>query len=118
MEKTIKQNDIIQLEIIDYGINGEGVARTGGVVVFVPFAMKGETIKAKITFVKKDFATAELVEVVTGSPFRVKPVCNRFSRCGGCNLLHISYEEQIRMKKNILRTTLKKNTKADFEVED
>lgn len=116
--ETIKQNDILILDIIDYGINGEGVAKHGGIVVFVPFAIKGECIKAKITYVKRAYATAELVEVLSESHFRQKPVCNRFIRCGGCNLLHLAYEEQLRLKKEILNTTLKKNIGGEFTISD
>ena len=53
MKKVIKQDDILTLDIVDYGINGEGIAKYKGVVIFIPFAMKGERIEAKITYVKR-----------------------------------------------------------------
>lgn len=114
----IKQNDILELDIIDYGSNGEGVARHEGVVIFVPFAIKGERAKVKITYVKRAFATAQLLEVIKASPFRQQPVCNRFMRCGGCNLLHIKYDEQLRLKKGILDTALRKNIYDELAIAD
>lgn len=112
----LKQNDIVILDIIDYGMNGEGIAKKDGIVIFVPFAMKGERIKAKITYVKKSFATAKLVDLIIQSKDRIESPCNRFGRCGGCNLLHIRYEEQLNLKKNQLKTTLRKNMGKDIEV--
>lgn len=104
----MKQGDKLTFEITGYGINGEGVARLSGFVVFIPFAMRGETVLARIVHVKKSFAYAVLLSVTEKSPFRVEPVCNRYGKCGGCNLLHAEYGEQLRIKKENLIGTLKK----------
>ncbi|NCA66566.1 MAG: 23S rRNA (uracil(1939)-C(5))-methyltransferase RlmD [Clostridia bacterium] len=114
----MKQGDIITLNITDYGSNGEGIARHDGCVVFVPFAVKGERIRAKVKFVKKSFANAELIAVEETSPLRVNPPCNRFTRCGGCHIMHIDYSEQLKLKRDALINTLRKNYKASFTVDD
>lgn len=109
MKKVIKQDDILTLDIVDYGINGEGIAKYKGVVIFIPFAMKGERIEAKITYVKRDFATAKLLKIIEQSSLRKDYPCNRFIKCGGCNLLHVDYGEQLALKRNTLENTLKKS---------
>ena len=67
-------------------------------VVFVPFVIVGETVEVEITEVKKNFARARLLRVITPSPDRVEPQCRYFGACGGCQYQHIAYAEQLRMK--------------------
>ena len=67
-------------------------------VVFVPFVIVGETVEVEITEVKKNFARARLLRVITPSPERVEPQCRYFGACGGCQYQHIAYAEQLRMK--------------------
>ncbi len=114
----MKQDDILELTIADYGFNGEGIARLDSFVIFVPFALVGERVKAKVKHVKKSFAYADLLEVLIPSEHRVNPPCNRFTRCGGCDLMHISYPEQLRIKKKVFENTIRKNYKGDFIIED
>src|ERR1019366_4284427 len=58
----------------------------------------GETVEAEITEVKKNFARAKLLRVLTPSPERVAPECRYFMNCGGCQYQHVSYAEQLRVK--------------------
>ena len=67
-------------------------------VVFVPFVLVGETVEVEITELKKNFARARLLQILTPSPERVEPQCRYFGACGGCQYQHISYAEQLRMK--------------------
>ncbi len=84
--------------ISDLAFGGEGVARIGEFVVFVPFVATGETVEVEITEVKKRFARARLVRVVQPSPERVTPPCRYFGDCGGCQYQHIDYPAQLRLK--------------------
>ena len=68
-------------------------------MVFVPFVITGETVEAEITEVKKNFARAKLVRVVTSSAeHRVKPACRYFGACGGCQYQHMDYGQQLCVK--------------------
>lgn len=86
------------LTIVDIAFGGEGVAREGELVIFVPFVMIGEEVEAEITEVKKSFARARLLRVLRPSPERVQPQCPYFGDCGGCQYQHISYSAQLRIK--------------------
>ncbi len=97
----------VTVSIEDIAFGGEGVARVEGLVVFVPFVLVGEKVVAKITEVKKAFARARLIEVVTPSPDRVRPECRYFGACGGCQYQHMAYAVQ--------RTTKRKQVADLFE---
>lgn len=88
----------IDLEIQDVAFGGKGVARDQGKAVFVPFTIDGERVTAKIVREKKQFAEAELVELLDPSSHRVAPECPYFGRCGGCSYQHIAYEHQLELK--------------------
>ena len=86
------------LTIHDIAFGGEGVGRMDDFVVFVPFVIVGETVEAEITEVKRNFARAKLLHVITPSPERVEPPCQYFTRCGGCQYQHMDYATQLQMK--------------------
>jgi len=94
----LKLTDKITLTIHDLAFGGEGVGRLDDFVVFVPFVIVGETVEAEITEVKKNFARAKLSRVITPSPERVKPECQYFTQCGGCQYQHMEYAAQLRYK--------------------
>ncbi len=98
MGVSLKLGDKISLTIHDLAFGGEGVGRSEELVVFVPFVIVGETVEVEITELKKNFARARLVRVITPSPERVEPQCRYFGACGGCQYQHISYAEQLRVK--------------------
>jgi len=88
----------IEVTIQDIAFGGQGVARDAGKAVFIPFTIDGERVTAKIVREKKQFAEAELIEVLDPSPERVAAPCPYFGRCGGCTYQHISYAHQLELK--------------------
>ena len=88
----------VELTIHDVAFGGKGVARDEGKAVFVPFTIDGERISARVVREKKQFAEAELTEILDPSPQRVTPECPYFGRCGGCSYQHISYAHQLELK--------------------
>lgn len=87
-----------ELTIHDVAFGGKGVARDGGKAVFVPFTIEGERVSARIVREKKQFAEADVVELLDPSPHRVVAPCPYFGRCGGCSYQHISYDHQLELK--------------------
>jgi tRNA/tmRNA/rRNA uracil-C5-methylase (TrmA/RlmC/RlmD family) len=88
----------VDLKIHDVAFGGKGVARENGKAVFIPFTIEGESVSARITREKKQFAEAEVVDLRERSPHRVEPPCPYFSRCGGCAYQHIAYAHQLEIK--------------------
>lgn len=115
---ALEKNDIIQGEVCDFTSDGEGVVKVDGYAVFVPFAIKGEIIRAKINFTKKGYAVAELLEVLTPSPHRVKPKCPYFGTCGGCDIQHLDTPTQCELKRAGVESALKRNGGLDVKVDD
>jgi len=95
---SLKIGDKINLTIHDLAFGGEGVGRIEEFVVFVPFVITGETVEAEITELKKSFARARLLRVLTPARERVAPQCQYFGACGGCQYQHIDYAAQLRFK--------------------
>lgn len=91
--------DHVLLEITDLAFGGEGVARLGEFVVFVPFALPGERVEAKLTEVRPRFARGMVSRRWTHSPERVAPRCPYFGECGGCQYQHLDYAAQLRWKR-------------------
>ena len=86
------------IDIHGTGSSGEGVGRYEGFTVFVPYALPNETVQVKINLVKKSYAVGDIVSVITPSAERVAPQCEVYGDCGGCQLQHASYTEQLRLK--------------------
>jgi 23S rRNA (uracil1939-C5)-methyltransferase len=111
----------IKIEKMIYG--GEGLGRLPadesgrGKTVFVPFVLAGETAEVQAVETKPSFVRAELVEVTNRSPKRIEPGCEYFGRCGGCQYQHTSYDEQLKIKAEILRETLLRGAKLELPVE-
>jgi 23S rRNA (uracil1939-C5)-methyltransferase len=67
-----------------------------------------ETARVKITTVKQKYAVAELVRLISGSPFRVQPFCPVFGICGGCQVQHLSYPAQLAWKRDVVQNALQR----------
>ena len=100
MDKPVE----IILTALSYG--GEAIGRHDGRAVFVPFALPGETVRVRIVEERKNFARAELLEVVKASPERIAPRCQHYGICGGCHYQHLPYAAQLRLKTDIVRDQL------------
>jgi 23S rRNA (uracil1939-C5)-methyltransferase len=105
----------VDIEKMVYG--GQGMGHTNGKVVFVPFAAPGDRVTVEILREKKNYLEGELQTIEKQSPARVQPFCAVFGRCGGCQLQHLSYGDQISAKEENLRGALRPLLrKSTFEV--
>ena len=97
---------------------GAGLARFGNFPIFVDNAAPQEKVLAEIYSINKNFAKAKIIEILEPSKSRVKPFCAMANICGGCCWQHISYEEQLKQKKQIVQETIKKIALEDIEIKD
>lgn len=104
----------IQLTIDRIAYGGEGVGRHGGLVVFVPLAAPGDTVRVMITERRKRFARGRVEALISSSPVRRQPECRHFGDCGGCQLQHISYEAQLQAKAHFIRDALARIGRLDW----
>ncbi|HXZ78891.1 MAG TPA: 23S rRNA (uracil(1939)-C(5))-methyltransferase RlmD [Terriglobales bacterium] len=107
----------LTIEKLVYG--GDGLARLAPdeqgrrKTVFVPLVLPGERVDAEIVEDRPAFARAQLKQVLDSAPFRILPLCPYFARCGGCHYQQASYEDQLRLKGEILRETLARIAKLE-----
>ncbi len=102
MEETVcpvRVGEEVTISVRDLGVHGEGIGSVDGFTVFVPGALPGEIVAAKITLVKKAYAVGRLTDISEPSPARVPPACSVYELCGGCQLSHLSYEGQLAAKR-------------------
>ena len=114
----LKKNDELIVDIIDYGANGEGIAKVDGYTIFINRALKNEKCKIHITKVLKDYGFAKLVEVIESSKYRKESDCNTYVRCGGCALRHIDYEETLKIKQSKVQNLINKTLDNKVDVEE
>lgn len=102
----LNKNDLVTVEIIDIGTDGEGIGKVDGYPLFIKDAIVGDIVEARITKTKKQYAYARVEKVVKPSPFRVEPRCKFHRQCGGCQIQAFDYEKQLAFKENKVKNNL------------
>lgn len=104
----VKKNEYIDLEFVDLTHEGNGVGKIDGYPVFVPYGLPGEKAKVKIIKVKKNIAFGKLIDLIEPSEDRIEPPCEVFYQCGGCQIQHMTYEHQLKMKQKQVQDVMHK----------
>ena len=94
--------------VLSVGMNREGILRDEGKTVFVPFTIVGEKIKYRILKVSAKCAYGKVLDVLTPAEERVRPKCPVFGKCGCCQLQHIKYANQLKIKEDNVATCFRK----------
>jgi 23S rRNA (uracil1939-C5)-methyltransferase len=94
---------------------GDGLGFIDGKAVFIPGVLPGERVRVRVVQHRRDFDRAVLVDVLEASVHRVAPSCRYAGVCGGCDWLHIGYEEQLRQKVSIVSEALKRTGHIERE---
>lgn len=106
----------LTIEKLIYG--GDGLARNSeGKTVFVPLVLPGEEVTAAVEEEKPGFSRASVETLVTPSEKRIQPGCAYFGNCGGCHYQHTGYENQLEIKRAILRETFQRTGKFEWKDE-
>lgn len=114
----VEKNKEYIVNIVDNGYEGEGIAKIDNYTIFINGAIKGEKIKALIIKVNSSHAFGKIVEIIEKSSSRVESDCNTYKRCGGCNLRHMTYENTLKLKQNIVQNLINKELKTEIEVKE
>lgn len=112
----INKNDVIKGKVIDLTHEGHGVIKLDRYPIFVPNVLIDEEVEFKVIKVKKNFAIGKLLKVLKQSEQRVTPPCIYYEKCGGCQLQHMSYESQLKMKKQQVVNLFHKKAKLEETV--
>jgi 23S rRNA (uracil1939-C5)-methyltransferase len=97
-------DDTFELTLDEMAHGGSAIGHHDRRAIFVPYAIPGERITARITDDRSRYAFAEGVAVLEPSPHRVTPRCPHFGpkRCGGCHFQHIDYAAQLDFKRDVV----------------
>ena len=102
----MKKDDILELEIIDIGSDGQGIGKADGFTLFVKDAIIGDIVKAKIIKMKKNYGYGRLMEIVSPSNLRTEPKCEFHRQCGGCQIQAMNYDAQLKFKQDKVRNNI------------
>lgn len=110
MEKIIKG------KCIDYTYDGMGIVKNDNEVIFVPYLLINEEAEIKIIKKEKSYYVGEIIKITNQSKERQESTCPYFYDCGGCHLLHMSYDEQVKFKEKHVQNCIKRIGGIDKEV--
>lgn len=110
-----RKEDLITIVIEDVGIDGAGIGKIDGFTFFVKDAVIGDTVEAKIMKVKKGYAYARLLNIVTPSTERTEPKCQYHKQCGGCQIQALNYKRQLLFKADKVKNNLQRIGGFSFE---
>ncbi len=99
------------VDIIDDDSNGNGIARLNNFVIFVSYALKCEKVEIEITSINKRFANAKIINIINKSDLRCNINCACYDKCGGCNFLHTTFDNEKQLKLNEINKLFNINVK-------
>lgn len=111
---VVKNEDYI-IDIEALGYEGEGIGKVDNFTVFVKGALEGEKVQVKIIKINKNFAFGKLINIIKSSEYREEPVCKIYNRCGGCQLQHLNYKEQLNFKRKRVEDCIERIGKLEID---
>jgi len=104
----VTKDQELELHVESLAYGGNGVARSNGFVVFVRRGLPGDTVRARVTKVKRSHAEALATEVLEAGPLRVEAPCAHYPACGGCRFQDLAYEAQVAAKADQVAEALRR----------
>ncbi|MBN2183774.1 MAG: class I SAM-dependent RNA methyltransferase [Candidatus Krumholzibacteriota bacterium] len=106
----------VKIKKVVYG--GLGLTHHDGKTLFIPYTAPGDIVEFKVTEAKKKCLFGEVSRILEPSPARITPECPVFGICGGCHLLHMSYADELEVKKETVLENLSKIGKIKTGIEN
>jgi 23S rRNA (uracil1939-C5)-methyltransferase len=106
--KNMETGSVYKLRLESIAPGGDALGRFDGKPVFVKGGASDETVCCRLVEERKTWARAEILEITEPSPVRIEKTCPYYGKCGGCNLQHIEYEAQLKVKVNIIKEILRR----------
>lgn len=102
----VRKNETYVATVTDQTVAGDGVVKIKSYPIFVKGGVKGDEIRLKVTKTNKTYGFGELTEILKPSKNRRTPICPSFSSCGGCSLMHMTYDAQLRFKSDFVLSNI------------
>jgi 23S rRNA (uracil1939-C5)-methyltransferase len=107
-ERITQQGDRVTLSLTSWGRLGEAMAEFDGHNVFVAGGIPGEKVVAEVVKIHRKYVSAKVVAVIDASPDRVEPPCPYYGECTGCQWQHLSYDAQLKTKREKVTDALQR----------
>ena len=105
-----------KIESLDH--YGRGITKVNNKITFVNNALPGEIVNLKINKEKKKYIEAEIIEIVENSKDRISVNCPYYNLCGGCNIMHLTYINQLKFKQNKIKNIVSKYLNNNIKIND
>lgn len=92
---------------------GRGISYCDDKIIFIENALHNEIVDAEITYFNKKYLEGKVNSIEIKSEDRINPICQYYDICGGCNLLHMNYDNQLKFKYNKVTEIVHKYLKED-----
>ncbi|AQY51570.1 RNA methyltransferase [Listeria weihenstephanensis] len=116
MGAPVSKNECLDVVFEDLTHDGNAVAKIDGYPIFVPQGLPEEKAQIKVIKTNKNYGFGKIIELTQESADRVRPPCAVYSQCGGCQLQHLSYDGQLRVKQKQVAQVMRRIGKQDVEV--
>ena len=115
MSRKRKELPILEdVTITDVAAEGKAIARVENMVVFVPYGAPGDVVDIKLDRKRNSYAEGHITAIKKPSQYRVEPICEHFTVCGGCKWQHIPYDYQLQCKQKQVKDALERIGKVEF----
>ena len=101
------KNDIVRAKCGDMSVDGQGICKADGLVIFVKGIIVDEIADVKIISEKKNLCYGIIDKLIEKSPYRRESECRISYKCGGCDWRYIDYDYQLVLKKKTLENTFR-----------
>ena len=95
---------------------GRGIGYLDGKITFIPWTIPGDVVEVIVTENHKKYNVAKVKQFIKYSEKRIQPPCPYFTKCGGCTLQNLAYNDTLEYKVKKIKNIFKKN-KIDINLE-
>ncbi|OGW02259.1 MAG: 23S rRNA (uracil-5-)-methyltransferase RumA [Nitrospinae bacterium RIFCSPLOWO2_02_39_17] len=113
----VKCGEKFELSVEDIASSGDGISHYKGYTLFVPQTVKGDRVFVEVIKTTPRFGITKIIKLLKPSTWRINPECPIYFECGGCQLQHIKYDEQMEFKKKAVKDSLERIGKIKLEFE-
>ncbi len=105
----------VLVERLDH--HGAGIAYLNKKPLFIDGTLPGEEVVTQLVEEKSKFARGKLIKILQPSEKRAEPFCPHYHECGGCDLQHLDYDQQLTHKQQTLRQLMRKFAGSEIELD-
>lgn len=106
----------ISAKCVDLDDFGRGIIKFEGHAYFIDDFLPDEEAIIETIYEYGKIVDAYIIKRLKDSPYRVKPICKYYPDCGGCQLMHLAYPQQLLYKSKKVKYLLHKFAHLDVDV--